>query len=63
MQQIVEELFLQPTSLSLNRGLEVKRQIVEIKIEYWRDNWTVSDVTGHAGVTRQYLANAIISDK
>ena len=51
MQQIVEELFLQPTSLSLNRGLEVKRQIVEIKIEYWRDNWTVSDVTGHAGVT------------
>ena len=27
------------------------------------DNWTVSDVTGHAGVTGQYLANAIISDK
>ena len=26
-------------------------------------NWTVSDVTGHAGVTGQYLANAIISDK
>ena len=22
------------------------------------DNWTVSDVTGHAGVTGQYLANA-----
>ena len=22
-----------------------------------------SDVTGHAGVTRRYLANAIISDK
>ena len=32
-------------------------------LEYWRDNWTVSDVTGHAGVTGQYLANAIISDK
>ena len=27
------------------------------------DNWTVSDVTGHAGVIGQYLANAIISDK
>ena len=27
------------------------------------DNWTVSDVTGHAGVTGWYLANAIISDK
>ena len=25
------------------------------------DNWTVSDVTGHAGVIGQYLANAIIS--
>ena len=25
-------------------------------------NWTVSDVTGHAGVTGRYLANAIISD-
>ena len=34
-----------------------------IQLEYWRDNWTVSDVTGHAGVTGQYLANAIISDK
>ena len=32
-------------------------------VEYWMDNWTVSDVTGHAGVIRQYLANAIISDK
>ena len=29
------------------------------------DNWTVSDVAGHAGVIGQYLANAnaIISDK
>ena len=29
------------------------------------DNWTVSDVTGHADVIviGQYLANAIISDK
>ena len=26
------------------------------------DNWTVSDVTGHASVIGQYLANAIISD-
>ena len=33
------------------------------EIEYWMDNWTVSDITGHAGVTGQYLANAIISDK
>ena len=34
------------------------------EIEYWRGNWTVSDVTGHAGVTGQYLVkNAIISDK
>ena len=33
------------------------------KVEYWRDYWTVSDVTGHAGVTGQYLANEIISDK
>ena len=32
-------------------------------LEYWMDNWTVSDVTGHAGVTGRYLANAIISDK
>ena len=32
-------------------------------VEYWMDNWTVSDVTGHAGVIGQYLANAIISDK
>ena len=32
-------------------------------IEYWMGNWTVSDVTGHAGVTGRYLANAIISDK
>ena len=32
-------------------------------VEYWMDNWTVSDVTGHAGVIRQYLANAITSDK
>ena len=36
---------------------------LEIGIEYWRGNWTVSDVTGHAGVTGRYLANAIISDK
>ena len=27
------------------------------------DNWTVSDVTGHAGGIGQYLAKAIISDK
>ena len=32
-------------------------------LEYWMDNWTVSDVTEHAGVIGQYLANAIISDK
>ena len=25
-------------------------------------NWTVSDVTGHAGVTGQYLENANIAD-
>ena len=24
-------------------------------VEYWMDNWTVSDVTGHAGVIGQYL--------
>ena len=36
---------------------------LEIGIEYWRGNWTVSDVTDHAGATGQYLANAIISDK
>ena len=35
----------------------------EYQVEYWMDNWTVSDVTGHAGVIGQYLANAIISDK
>ena len=34
-----------------------------IYTEYWRGNWTVADVTGHAGVTGRYLANAIISDK
>ena len=33
------------------------------EIEYWRDNWTVSDVTGHAVVAGWYLANASISDK
>ena len=33
------------------------------KLEYWMDNWTVSDVTGHSGIIGQYLANAIISDK
>ena len=32
-------------------------------LEYWMDNWTVSDVTGHAGVIGQYPANTIISDK
>ena len=32
-------------------------------IEYWMDNWTVSDVTGHVGAIGQYLANAIILDK
>ena len=31
-------------------------------VEYWMDNWTVSDVTGHASVIGQYPANAIISD-
>ena len=36
---------------------------LDIQIEYWMDNWTVSDVTEHAGVIGQYLANAIISDK
>ena len=34
-----------------------------LQLEYWMDNWTVSDVTGHAGVFGQYLANEIISDK
>ena len=34
----------------------------DIDVEYWMDNWTVSDVTCHAGVIGQYLANAIISD-
>ena len=29
------------------------------QLEYWMENWTVSDVTGVIG---QYLANAIISD-
>ena len=28
-------------------------------IEYWRGNWTVSDVIGHVGVTGQYLENAM----
>ena len=37
--------------------------LVVSQLEYWMDNWTVSDVTGHAGVIGQYLANAIISDK
>ena len=32
-------------------------------LEYWRGNWTVSDVIGHVGVTGQYLENAIVSDK
>ena len=32
------------------------------RIEYWMDNWTVSDVAERAGVIGQYLANAIISD-
>ena len=32
------------------------------QLEYWMENWTVSDVTVHAGVIGQYLANAIISD-
>ena len=27
------------------------------------DNWTVSDVTEHAGVIGQYLANAIINNQ
>ena len=36
---------------------------LEIGIEYWRGNWTVSDVTDHAGVTNRYLTIAIISDK
>ena len=36
--------------------------LVVSQLEYWMDNWTVSDVTGHAGVIGQYLANAIISD-
>ena len=35
---------------------------ISLDIEFWMDNWTVSDVTGHAGVIGQYLANAIISD-
>ena len=34
-----------------------------LNIEYWMDNWTISDVTGHAGVIGQYIANAIISYK
>ena len=37
------------------------RSVCEV-LEYWMDNWTVSDVTGHASVIGQYLANAIISD-
>ena len=40
-----------------------KLKVIIRNIEYWRDNWTVSDVTGHAGVTGRYLENAIISDK
>ena len=44
------------TNLQTNNGCESL-------IEYWMDNWTVSDVTGHGGVIGQYLANAIISDK
>ena len=36
---------------------------IQSMVEYWMDNWTVSDVTGHAGVTGRYLENAIISDK
>ena len=34
-----------------------------LKIEWWRDYWTVSDVIEQSGVTERYLANAIISDK
>ena len=26
-----------------------KLKVIIRNIEYWRDNWTVSDVTGHAG--------------
>ena len=36
---------------------------IENMLEYWMDNWTVSDVTEHAGITGRYLENAIISDK
>ena len=40
----------------------IKTQCLVVS-QYWMDNWTVSDVTRHAGVIGQYLANAIISDK
>ena len=42
--------------------LRNKTTQIHTLIEYWMDNWTVSDVTEHAGVIGQYLANAIISD-
>ena len=38
----------------------VKYLDLDSRLEYWMDNWTVSDVTGHAGVIEQYVANAII---
>ena len=44
------------------RTIMAIRSVCEV-LEYWMDSWTVSDVTGHAGVIGQYLANAIISDK
>ena len=60
----LEDLRLRGPALhGAGRGLRGPRDEVHIKIEYWMDNWTVSDVTGHAGVIGQYLANAIISDK
>ena len=37
--------------------------ITQLKIEWWREYLTVSDVIEQSGVTERYLANAIISDK
>ena len=74
----MDELISVITSMTLHRETQSTNDAIDtdsqcllvvcsatqsLVLEYWWDNWTVSDVTGHAGVTGQYLANAIISDK
>ena len=50
-------------SILVGKGYLIAYGHRSVMVEYWRGNWTVSDVTGHAGETGRYLANAIISDK